>query len=106
MERQGRAGKGPERLGAVLEALFEQQGIEEPIRIHRTVVDWESVVGESVARHARAAHVEHGTMIVEVDSPAWMHRLQLEESALRTRINQHFGEEIIRHIRFRLGSPE
>jgi predicted nucleic acid-binding Zn ribbon protein len=105
MGRQGRSGKDPEHIGTVLDSLFKQQGIEEPIRVHRAVVDWDGLVGDNVSRHASAVHIEHGTLVVEVESPAWMHRLQMEESALRTRINRHFGEEIIRQIRFRLGSP-
>ena len=102
MANQRRSGKGPEHIGTVLDSLFRQKGIEESIRVHRAVVDWESVVGEAVAKHASAVHIEHGTLIVEVESSAWMHRLQMEESDLRTRINRHFGEDIIRQIRFRL----
>ena len=105
MGNQGRSRKGPEHIGTVLDSLFKQQGIEESIRLHRAVVDWDSVVGDAVARHARAVHIEHGTLVVEVESPVWMHRLQMEESDLRTRINRHYGEDIIRQIRFRLGSP-
>lgn len=102
MGNQGRPGKGPEHIGTVLDSLFKQQGIEESIRIHRAVLDWEAVVGEPVAKHASAVHIEHGTLVVEVESPVWMHRLQMEESSLRSRINRHFGEDIIRQIRFRL----
>ena len=105
MGNQGRSRKGPEHIGTVLDSLFKQQGIEESIRIHRAVGDWDSVVGEAVSRHASAVHIEHGMLVVEVESSVWMHRLQMEESALRTRINRHFGEDIIRQIRFRLCSP-
>jgi predicted nucleic acid-binding Zn ribbon protein len=105
MGNQGRSRKGPEHIGTVLDSLFKQQGIEEAIRVHRAVVDWDSVVGDPIAKHASAVHIEHGTLIVEVESSVWMHRLQMEESALRTRINRHYGEDIIRQIRFRLGSP-
>ena len=104
MARQGRPKQGPQHIGTILDSLFEQQGIEESIRVHRIVVDWDSVVGDAVSRHARAVHIEYGTLIVEVESPGWMHRLQMQEGDLRSRINQHFGEEVIRQIRFRLGS--
>lgn len=105
MGNQGRSRKGPEHIGTVLDSLFKQQGIEESIRRHRAVVDWDSVVGEKVSRHANAVHIEHGTLVVEVENSVWMHRLQMEESDLRTRINRHYGEDIIQQIRFRLGSP-
>ncbi len=105
MGRQGRGRSGPEHIGKVLDSFLRQRGLEETVRLNRAVLDWESVVGDAVSRHARGSHVEQGTLIVEVDSPAWMHRLQMQELALRTRINRHLGEEVIRQIRFRLGSP-
>jgi predicted nucleic acid-binding Zn ribbon protein len=104
MGRQGRFKAGPEHIGTILDSFFKQQGIEESIRVHRAVLDWDSLVGDSVSRHAKAVHIEHGTLIVEVESPGWMHRLQMQELEFRTRVNRHFGEDIIRQIRFRLGS--
>lgn len=105
MERQGRSRKGPEHIGTVLDSLFKQEGIEEAIRVHRAVVDWDAIVGDAVSSHARAVYIEHGTLIVEVESSVWMHRLQMQESEMRARVNRHFGEDIIHQIRFRLGSP-
>lgn len=106
VQGRGRPRKGPERIGSILDSLFKQQGIEEPIRVHRALLDWDRLAGEAVAGHARAAYIEHGTLIVEVESPAWMHRLQMQEGELRDRINRHFGEEIVLQIRFRLGSKD
>jgi predicted nucleic acid-binding Zn ribbon protein len=105
MGRQGRGRSGPEHIGRVLDSFLRQQGLEETLRVNRAALDWDCVVGDAVSRHARGSHVEHGTLIVEVDSPAWMHRLQMQELELRTRINRHLGEETIRQIRFRLGLP-
>ncbi len=105
MKRRVGAGTGPEHIATVLDSLFKQEGLEEEIRVHRALLDWESIVGDTVARHATAAYIEHGTLIVEVANSAWMHRLQMQESDLRARLNRHLGEEIIHQIRFRLGSP-
>ena len=104
MGRQRRSEGGPQHIGTILDSFFKQQGIEEPIRVQRAVIDWDSLVGDAVSRHARAVHIEHGTLIVEVENPCWMHRLQMQELELRTRVNRHFGEDIVRQIRFRLGS--
>lgn len=104
MARKGRSRQGPEHIGTVLDSLLKQQGIEAAIRAHRAVLDWDLLVGDAVSRHARADYIDHGTLIVEVENPGWMHRLQMQERDLRTRINRHLGEEIIRQIRFRLGS--
>ena len=104
MGRQGSSRTGPEHIGTILDSLFKQQRMEEPIRVNRAVLEWDHLAGEEVARHARAVHVDHGTLIVEVENPAWMHRLQMQEWELRARINRHFKEDMIRQIRFRLGS--
>jgi predicted nucleic acid-binding Zn ribbon protein len=104
MGRRGRSKPGAEHIGTILEAFFKERGIAESLRVHRAVVDWDSLVGDATSRHARAVLVEHGTLIVEVENPGWMHRLQMQESDLRARINRHYGEDVIRQIRFRLGS--
>ena len=104
MAKQGRSRQGPEHIAHVLDSFFKQQGIEASIRAHRVVVDWDTIVGDAVSCHARAVHIEHGTLIVEAENPGWMHRLQMQELDIRTRINRYFGEEIIEQIRFRLGS--
>ena len=104
MERRERSNPGPEHIGTILDAFFKERGIAEPLRVHHAVVDWDSLVGDAISRHARAVLVEHGTLIVEVENPGWMHRLQMQESELRTKVNRHYGEDIIRQIRFRLGS--
>ena len=95
---------GTEHIGKILDSFFKQRGIEESIRVQQAVLEWDSLVGDVVSKHAKAVHIEHGTLIVEVESPGWMHRLQMQELELRTRVNRHFGEDIIRQIRFRLGS--
>ena len=104
MGRQGSSRTGPEHIGTILASLFRQKRMEDPIRVNRVVLEWDFLVGEQVCRHAKAVHVDHGTLIVEVENSAWMHRLQMQEWELRARINRHFEEEIIRQIRFRLGS--
>ncbi len=105
MARQGRTSTGPEHIATVLDSLFKQEGLQEAIRVHRLLLDWDSIVGDAVARHTTAAYIEHGTLIVEVASSAWMHRLQMQESDLRTRVNRHLGEGVIQQVRFRIGSP-
>ncbi len=75
MGSQGRSRKGPEHIGTVLDSLFKQQGIEESIRVHRAVVDWDSVVGDAdrearKRRPHRAWHIDRRGGKPGLDAPA------------------------------------
>ncbi len=49
---------------------------------------WTEVVGEAVAAHVTPLRLDGGTLIVEVDDPAWATQLKFLEADLLTR----FGE--------------
>jgi hypothetical protein len=67
----------------------------------RLVAAWPAIAGPLGAR-SRAEAVEHGLLHVAVESPAWLHRLRLEESRLTARCREIAA---IRGIRLRLAPP-
>ncbi len=103
----GRTSKGPQHIGVILDDLIRERGLEETLHANRAVLLWEESVGEPVSRRTKALQVEaDGTLVVGVESPAWIHHLQMEEEDLRARINDRLGETLVRRIRFRLAPSE
>lgn len=94
----------PEHIGNILQSILDQPEMARQSRGHAALQVWESVVGLELSRHCRAKAVvlDQGTMIVEVEHSAWMHYLQMQEEALRERINRAIGHPLIQRIRFRL----
>jgi len=105
--RAKRKSAGPQHIGQILETLFRETGLADPIRENRALLFWEEAVGKDVALHAQAAYMEKGTLWVEVDHSVRMHSLQMQEEDLRKRLNRAIRESgvaagSVRKIRFRL----
>ncbi len=108
MKQDKRPGSRAEHIRQVLETVLEETGLEERMRDNRALLHWNRAAGEKASRHTEAAHVEQGTLFVDVDNTVWMHQLQMQESELRDRLNQEIenhtpGHASIGRIRFRLG---
>jgi hypothetical protein len=58
---------------------------------HQTTVTvfsrWSEIVGEPVCSHVKPLKLDAGTLIVEVDEPAWATQLKFLEADLLTRLN-------------------
>lgn len=48
---------------------------------------WEDLVGQPVATHVRPLKIDRGTLVVEVDDPAWATQMKFLESDLLARLN-------------------
>jgi predicted nucleic acid-binding Zn ribbon protein len=49
---------------------------------------WTDLVGEGVAAHVRPLKLDQGTLIVEVDDPAWATQMKFLEEDLLTRLRE------------------
>jgi len=108
MKRDNQASSRSKHIRQILETVLEETGLKERMRDNEALLHWSRAVGEKASRHTEAAHVERGTLFVDVDNTVWMHQLQMQESELRTRLNQELeahtpGDSSIKQIRFRLG---
>lgn len=56
--------------------------------------DWEEIVGEVIAAHARPQRIAKGELVLEVDDPAWASEMEW------------LGEEIVRRIRTSVETEE
>lgn len=55
---------------------------------------WEQTVGAALAAHARPVRLEHGTLLVEVDDPAWATHVRFLADDLCRRVGDVAGVPI------------
>uniref|UniRef100_A0A7V3UZC8 DUF721 domain-containing protein n=1 Tax=candidate division WOR-3 bacterium TaxID=2052148 RepID=A0A7V3UZC8_UNCW3 len=82
-----------------LSAVLREMGLADKIAAYQAVTDWQTIVGKAIARHSTALSVEDRTLVVAVDSPAWMTQLFYLKSQLLNKIGQHIGPGKIIEIR-------
>ncbi|MEO0068182.1 MAG: DUF721 domain-containing protein [candidate division WOR-3 bacterium] len=99
-----RKAKGFKSMQERLPAVLRQLGLNDKMLAYRAVADWSLIAGEGLAKHSRAFAVEDKTLVVAVDSPAWMAQLYYLKGELLTKISRHIGKGLITDVRFVLKS--
>lgn len=61
--------------------------------------EWNGIVGQDIAAHAKIRDIEQGYIIIEVDHPGWMQRLQMKERKMLKKIQEKYAELEIKGIK-------
>jgi len=91
----------PESLGAVIQKLIDDLGLKRRYDQERVVQQWSEIVGETIAKRAKALRIVHGTLYVSVDRPTWRNELILRKREILKRINAIMKREVLKDIIFR-----
>lgn len=65
---------------------------------------WDQAVGETVAQQAQPNFVRGGILFVRCSSSAWMQQLHFMKVTIREELNRLLGKEVIKDIRFQMGT--
>lgn len=87
-----------ERLGAIVRQLMERLAGRQSSSPAQLAEHWEEAVGPELAAHARPVRLRRDTLVVEVESPAWMQELQLRKHEVRGRLNAALGKPRVREL--------
>jgi predicted nucleic acid-binding Zn ribbon protein len=91
-------------LGSIIETLLAScrkdtcRGLAEILRV------WKEAVGEAVALNARPEAIKGKSLLVHVSSSAWMQQLRFLEKEMIRKRNEAAGPDLVREIRFKIGS--
>ena len=95
----------PVRLGVVVQALVQAEGLDRPSPLASLQGIWEELVGLELSRHSRLAGLRAGTLGLEVDSAAHMAALKgLLQAGLAEQLSERSEDRTVKAIRLRLGS--
>ncbi len=92
----------PVPVSQVLDDYLRASGLDEALERTGLLDDWAAVVGDRIAAVTRAAEVRGDTLIVEVDSSAWLNELTMMRNTILGRINKLPDRPSLGRIRFRL----
>jgi predicted nucleic acid-binding Zn ribbon protein len=81
-------------------------GLLDRFEAWRAVTEWEDIVGESLARHARAVRVERDVLVVEASHPAVSHDISHRKRELLALLERRLGSARIRDVRLVLHRTE
>lgn len=93
--------RSTQHLGAVLDALVDEQGYQTKFDEVKAVQAWKRLAGKPIGAVTTNVMVRGGRLYVELSSSAWRQELHLERRAWCERLNRKLGKQVIEEIVFR-----
>jgi predicted nucleic acid-binding Zn ribbon protein len=98
--------KGLLPVSEIIPKVIKPMGLQKKSEQVEIMLEWGSIVGEKISAKTKPDGVKRGVLRVLVESSSWMNELQLIKPELMTKIENRFGKNKIRDIRFCLGKIE
>jgi predicted nucleic acid-binding Zn ribbon protein len=103
--RPDRRSDEPRPLRDSLAEVSADLGLPEPDALAFLIQEWESLVGPDVAPHCRLTSLRDGVLRVTVDTAPRGTQLRYLEGELVERAASLVGDDVVRELRVRVGSP-
>jgi len=94
------AGRDPEGLGSVVDALTVRLGWNSPLAQSELLASWVEIAGVETAEHSTPVMIDEGVLSVKCDSTAWATQLRLMRVQLMTSIARRYPDAGIQSVRF------
>lgn len=94
------AGRDPRAMDANVAAFLRRMGWTENIEVAAVTARWREVIGDQIADHCEPVTFEEGVLLLRASSSAWATQLQLMSGQVRHRLNEEFGREVVKELRF------
>ena len=88
------------KVGALVEGLLEQRGLQQQVKRVGVLDLWPDIVGEKLAAITRAKGVSDSTLFVEVPTSAWLTELNIMKREFLERVNERLPDAPIDRIVF------
>lgn len=90
----------PKHIGETLKLVISDMGFEKKLDQMRVLELWADLVGENIAKIAKAERVDEGILYIRVSSMTWRTELLFQKQSILEKISVRLGKAIIRDIRF------
>jgi len=89
-----------QHIGGPIKKFLRSAGLEKGIAQQNAMDIWPDVVGKNVSKNTEPISVEHGTMTVKTETPAWRQELQFQKKQIIETLNKKLNKKVIKDIRF------
>ncbi len=96
-------GRNQHATAALVPKLLAKLGLAGRLRDEDIAAAWQAIAGEFAARFSHPQKLRHRTLVVAVSQPAVLWTLDRSKSTLLARLQEKFGKDVIRELRFQAG---
>jgi len=96
----------PHEINQLVWNVLRSRGYEKAVREQMVVQSWSEIVGDRIAREAKAVGVENGAVFVHVPNAAWRNELTFLKADLLKKIRDFIGKPVVQDIIFTCRSED
>lgn len=90
-------------LDSLIPEILRAWKLDERLHEEELSSAWRETVGDFIAQHTAPDSLKRGVLTVRVLQPTIHHTLMMEKGRLLKRMQERFGKETVREVRFRHG---
>ena len=88
---------------SIIPGLLREWKLDERLRLEDAQAAWRELVGDFIAQHTAPDGLKRGVLTIRVLQPAIHHTLAQQKARLLQNLQQRFGADTVREVRFRHG---
>ena len=88
-------------LGEALQDYIREMNLESKLNETGFISSWEGIVGKAISSRTSRIYIKDKILYVHLSSPAAKSELLMLKQALREKLNEKAGQEVIKDIIFR-----
>lgn len=93
--------KAFESIQNILSRALGKHGLDREIARYKFVLHWNEIVGDEIARRAKADSIRGTTLMVRVSDSAWAQELSFQKGVILKRLKKYLSNgETVRDIQF------
>lgn len=93
-------GRDPKAMSENVQAFLSRMGWTEHIEVASVTARWRDVIGDQIADHCDPVSFDDGVLTLRASSSAWATQMHLMSGQVRHRLNEEFGREVVKELRF------
>ncbi len=92
--------KSAKSLGESIQSLLQSLGLKSRVDQYRVIDLWDEIVGEGIAKIAKADRVNDHVLYIKVKGMTWRTELVFQRREILRLISEKVGKNVITDIRF------
>jgi predicted nucleic acid-binding Zn ribbon protein len=85
-------------LGDIIKETIADLGIQETIKKHQVITEWDQLVGTAIAQVAEPQRISSGRLFVKVKNDAWRNELFYQKKEIINTINAALQGHVVMDI--------
>jgi len=90
--------QGFSSLEESLKKLISEYNLEKTVQQSSVFEKWDEVVGSRLKEVSKPVKIEHGKLMVKVESAAWRNEIQYLLPQIKRNLNEKIGSETVKKI--------